>query len=57
MTRQPLPRAELLDMRSVLERSLQRQQQRFAEHPNPEAEHHADMLAAQIAKINEELKG
>lgn len=55
MTRQPLPRAELLDIRSVLERSLQREQQRIAERPNPEAEHHAEMLAAEVAKINEEL--
>lgn len=55
MIRQPLPRSELLDMRSVLERSLQRQQRRIAERPNPESEAHAEMLAREVAKINEEL--
>lgn len=59
MTQESLTRADLLDMRSVLERSLQRAERRRSaaavtqdnDAPDPEA----DALAAAVADLNDEL--
>lgn len=53
-----LTTTELLDLRSVLERSLQREQRRIADHAATlTEEHHANKLAEAIGEINVELNG
>jgi hypothetical protein len=51
-----LSRADKLDMRSVLERSLQRAERRKAAHPDdPSVDAEAEMLAKAVADLNDEL--
>lgn len=53
-----LTTTELLDMRSVLERALQRQQRAVADEAAVvTSEHHAEQLAEAIAELNLELNG
>lgn len=58
MNKKSLNRGDLLDMRSVLERQMQRIERKKAEAAgDPAAEHHAEMLAREIAAICAELDG
>lgn len=61
MTGETLTRAEMLDMRSVLERSLQRAQRRrsaaIVRQDNNAPDPEADALAAAVADLNDELAG
>jgi len=58
MTAQRLSRGELLDMRSVLERSLQRAERHRAAFPDdPKADKEAEELARAVADLADELAG
>lgn len=53
-----LSKPELLDMRSVLERSLQRAERHRAAFPDdPKADREAQELADAVAALNDELAG
>lgn len=53
-----LPRNDLLSVRSVLERSIQRAERRKAAHPDdPSVDAEAAMLARAVADLNDELAG
>lgn len=58
MTKKHLSRSEILDIRSVLERSIQRAERRKAAHPDdPSVDAEAEMLARAVADRNDELAG
>lgn len=51
-----MSKGDLLDMRSVLERSIQRAERRKAAHPDDRsADAEAEMLAQAVADLNDEL--
>jgi hypothetical protein len=55
--KQDLTRGELLDMRSVLERSLQRAEHRKRLISDPTADYEAEQLARAVKDLNDELAG
>lgn len=56
MTRPNLSRPELLDMRSVLERAIQRAERYRAAHPDDvKADAEAEQLAIAVRALNDEL--
>lgn len=53
-----MSKGDLLDIRSVLERSIQRAERRKAAHPDdPSIDAEAAMLARAVADLNDELAG
>jgi hypothetical protein len=51
-----ISRSDILDIRSVLERSIQRAERRKAAYPDdPSADAEAEMLAQAVADLNDEL--
>jgi hypothetical protein len=58
MNKMPLSRGEKLELRSVLERSIQRVERRKAANPDdPSVDSEAEVLARAVADLDDELAG